>query len=176
MDIILDKGLDKLRLAEIAERCDMSTGHVLYYFKTKGRILTETLTWSEGRVTIARRTAIDAAAPGWPQMNVFVKRYLPAGPDDPNWSLWIEVWARRLHADFRDELIGIDRDAAADLEGILRLGHRAGAFRSPPRNFVERITALMDGLAVHILEGTMTRARALSLVREQCRSELGTAS
>lgn len=172
MDIILERGLDKLRLAEIADRCGMSTGHVLYYFETKGRILIETLTWSEGEVTRQRRAAIAAAAPGWPQLDVFIKRYLPRRPEDPNWSLWVEVWARRLHADFRDELQSIDRDAMADLDGLLAAGRDAGAFPPTSGTFAQRLISLMDGLAVHILEGTMTRSRALALVRAQVRSEL----
>lgn len=172
MDIILEKGLDKLRLSEIAERCGMSTGHVLYYFETKGRILIETLTWSEGLVTKDRRAAIAAAEPGWPQLDVFVKRYLPRGPDDPNWSLWVEVWARRLHADHTEELSRIDRDAAADLEQILANGRSSGSFGPTPRTFGQRLISLMDGLSIHILEGTTTRARTLALVRAQCRAEL----
>jgi AcrR family transcriptional regulator len=172
MDIILEKGLDKLRLAAIAERCGMSTGHVLYYFHTKSRILIETLTWSEDEVTRDRRAAIDTAEPGWPQLNVFVKRYLPRGPDDPNWSLWVEVWARRLHADYREELLRIDQDASEDLNGVLAAGRHAGSFRSSDGSFSQRLISLMDGLSVHILEGTLTRSRALALVRAQCRAEL----
>ena len=43
----MEKGLDQLRLAEIGRRTNMSTGHVLYYFGTKDRILRETLLWTE---------------------------------------------------------------------------------------------------------------------------------
>ena len=172
MDIILEKGLDKLRLADIAKRCRMSTGHVLYYFETKGRILIETLSWSEGEVTKQRRAAIAKAEVGWPQLDVFVKRYLPRGPDDPNWSLWIEVWARRLHEDHRDELLRIDGEATVDLEQLLARGRDARAFRQVPGDFGQRLLSLMDGLAIHILERTTARSRAFALVRAQCKAEL----
>jgi AcrR family transcriptional regulator len=85
MDIIVEKGLDQLRLAEIARRTRMSTGHVLYYFGTKDRILIETLLWAEDQITHRRREAIAAAKPGWQQLEAYVDMYLPDDERDPVW-------------------------------------------------------------------------------------------
>jgi AcrR family transcriptional regulator len=172
MDIILERGLGKLRLSEIADRCGMSTGHVLYYFGTRARILIETLTWSEEQALTAMREAIRSAKPGWPQLNSFIRHYVPTGPDDARSSLWLEVWATKLFEDHAADLERIDRDVMRELRQVLSTGVRAGAFRQPNSSFPRRLILLMDGLIVHILEGTATRAQALSYARAQCRTEL----
>lgn len=58
MDIIVERGLDGVRLADIARRARMSEGHVLYYFRTKNQILIETLVWSEEQLAGRRQSAI----------------------------------------------------------------------------------------------------------------------
>src|ERR671937_93275 len=85
MGTIVERGLDGVRLAEIARRSNMSEGHVLYYFGTKSRILIETLIWSEERLTRRRREAIASASAGWDQLRTFVDLYLPRDFEDPVW-------------------------------------------------------------------------------------------
>lgn len=172
MAIIVERGLDKLRLAEIARRTKMSTGHVLYYFGTKDRILVETLQWNEGAVRQRRREAIAGAAAGWDQLKVFVEYYLPSGSDDPTWALWVEMWARR-HSDkdvaaLREMADGWERD----LRAILRRGRQVGAFSGGHGSFTKRLTALMNGFAVQVLEETRSVREVTDLTLEQCRLEL----
>jgi AcrR family transcriptional regulator len=172
MDIIVERGLDQLRLAEIARRTKMSTGHVLYYFGTKDRILVETLRWCEGGVRERRQAAISAAVPGWPQLRVFIDYYLPGSTDDPTWALWVEMWARR-HSD--KDVVVINEMAAgwqSDLRSILRRGRRAGAFVGGHGSFPVRLTALMNGFAVYVLENTRSVDEVTDLTLEQCRIEL----
>jgi AcrR family transcriptional regulator len=173
MDIIVEQGLDRLRLAEIARRANMSSGHVLYYFGTKDRILIETLVWAEAELTRQRRGAIAAAAPGWPQLTAYIDAYLPHDHESPVWALWVESWARR-HADgigpeIRESAVGWEHDLVA----ILDLGREAGAFAGGHGTFPQRLNALMNGFAVQILERTRDLAEVRALVLEQCRLELG---
>jgi AcrR family transcriptional regulator len=173
MDIIVERGLDKLRLAEIGSRTKMSTGHVLYYFGTKDRILVETLTWAEAGVTVRRRREIAAAAPGWDQLDIFVEHYLPSDADDPVWALWVEMWAQR-HSDEQHTaaLRETAREWRLDLEALLDRGRRAGAFSGGAGTFADRLAALMNGFAVQIMERTRDLEEVTSLVLEQCRLEL----
>jgi AcrR family transcriptional regulator len=176
MDIIVERGLDRLRLAEIARRTKMSEGHVLYYFGTKDRILIDTLVWSESRLTGRRRRAISAVAPGWDQLRVFVEQYLPKDFRDPVWALWVEAWARR-HVEGRTAPLRQTADVwEADLVAILERGAEAGAFGPVPQTFVKRLIALMNGFAVEILERVIRRSEVLDAVLEQCRLELDTAN
>jgi AcrR family transcriptional regulator len=172
MTIIVERGLDQLRLSEIATRTRMSTGHVLYYFGTKDRILIETLQWKEQELAERRRLAIDAAKPGWEQLRVFIEHYLPRNADDPVWALWVEMWARR----HRQKHVPLLRRSAAgweqDLDAILKAGRRAGEFAAVGASFGPRLNALMNGFAVQVLERTRKRDEVVGLVLDQCRLEL----
>jgi len=171
-DIILERGLTNLRLAEIGRRTHMSTGHVLYYFGTKDRILIETLKWIEEDLAVQRRVKIADAPPGWGQLRVFIDCYLPVGVDDPVWALWLEAWAQRHREAYATE---VSQSAAAwdrDLRALLRRGRRGGQFAGGAGSFSKRLIVLMDGLAIQILQGTRDRADALRLTKEQCQLEL----
>jgi AcrR family transcriptional regulator len=172
MDIIVDRGLDGLRLAEIARRANMSEGHVLYYFGTKNRILVETLLWREAALTERRRKAIEAAAVGWDQLKVFVDLYLPRDFEDPLWALWVEAWARRHIEENGAPLRETSEIWEQDLVTLIDRGARAGDFSTPPSSFTRRLIALMNGFAVQILERVVERQEILDVVLEQCRLEL----
>jgi AcrR family transcriptional regulator len=172
MDIIVEQGLDRLRLAEIARRANMSSGHVLYYFGTKDRILIETLVWAEAQLARERREAIAAAKPGWPQLLSYIDAYLPHNHESPVWALWVESWARRhvegLTPEIRESAVAWENDLVA----ILDLGRTAGAFKNGHGTFPQRLNALMNGFAVQILERTRDLDEVRALVLEQCRLEL----
>jgi AcrR family transcriptional regulator len=172
MDIIVERGLDRVRLAEIARRANMSEGHVLYYFGTKNRILAETLVWSEAGVTVRRREALAAAAVGWDQLRVFVHYYLPRDYEDPVWALWVEAWARRHIEEQAAPLRETSETWRHELLEILAGGREVGAFAEGPASFPNRLIALMNGFAIEILERTADREGVLEAVLEQCHLEL----
>lgn len=172
MTIIVERGLDQLRLSEIASRTGMSTGHVLYYFGTKDRILIETLQWTEEGLATRRRAAIAEAALGWDQLRVFIDHYLPQNVDDPVWALWVEMWARRHSEKHSPRLQRTAAGWERDLKAILKRGRQAGAFTGGDGTFATRLAALMNGFAVQILERTRDRDEVARLVLEQCELEL----
>lgn len=172
MDIIVERGLDKVRLSEIGRRTNMSTGHVLYYFGTKDQILVETLQWSEAELTRRRRASLTDATPGWQQLRVFVEHYLPMNHGDPVWALWVEMLVRRHVAEHTAAVRATGAEWERDLARILRQGRRAGAFMGGGGSFASRLIALMDGLATQILQRSRERTSAIELVLKQCRIEL----
>jgi AcrR family transcriptional regulator len=151
MDLIAEAGIERVRLAEIARRAGMSSGQVMYYFTSVEHILLETLAWREQAESERRRNALPEAAAGWPRLELFVDLYLPSGPADPIWILWMESWARAPHSaevgQFLDELMIPWRE---DLTEIVADGVRSGAFRrhGPAGDFPLRFCAVLDGLSV----------------------------
>src|SRR5215469_4427680 len=154
LDLITEVGIDRVRLAEIARRAEMSSGQVMYYFTSKGHILLETLAWRENLETEQRRRELPGTSAGWPRLRRFVELYLPSGLADPVWILWMEAWARAPHSrevsGFLDALMRPWRD---DLAEVVEDGAAAGAFRSVPSTgrFPVRFCAVLDGLAVLML-------------------------
>jgi AcrR family transcriptional regulator len=70
LDLIVDVGIDRVRLAEIARRASMSSGQVMYYFTSKEHILLETLAWQEHQDLIRRRAALaEVTGAGRPKLD-----------------------------------------------------------------------------------------------------------
>jgi AcrR family transcriptional regulator len=155
LDLIIEVGIDQVRLAEIARRAGMSSGQVMYYFTSKEHILLETLAWQEYQDGMRRQAALARVTGAWRQLERFIQLFLPATHPDPSWILWLEAWARAPHnkqvSRFLEELLNPWRDALAD---IVARGVAEGAFTPPAAigDFTRRFIAVLDGLAIQRLQ------------------------
>jgi AcrR family transcriptional regulator len=177
LNVIMDVGIDRVRLAEIARRAGMSSGQVMYYFTSKEHILLETLAWQEHQDLLRRRAALAKVAGAWQKLERFIGLYLPVGPADPSWILWLEAWARAPHSrdvsQFLDELLDLWRD---DLTEIIVRGIEHGEFTAPTSldDFTYRYIAVLDGLALQGLRQMhqVTRKHLMELATQAARLEL----
>jgi AcrR family transcriptional regulator len=177
VDLIIENGIDRVRLAEIARRAGMSSGQVIYYFTSKEHILLETLAWQERRDASRRRAILPAISGAWRRLERYVDLYLPSGPADPAWILWTEAWARAPHdaavSQFLDEL---SRPWSEDLAEIVHHGIREGTFapQVPPGDFTICFGALLDGLATLRLhqQPYLPRERLIQLAMNTARTQL----
>jgi len=156
MTAISELGADRIRMSDIAERAGMSTGHILYHFGHKDRLLYEVLTWSEADLRERFRT--DLALLDSPQAKLarFVDVYLPDDRTDERWALWTQVLSRPLSTD--DDSAGLVSLTAA-WEEILTLivaeGQEAAVFVDLDAvDFAIRSRALLDGLALDVTTGS----------------------
>ena len=177
LDLIIEVGVDQVRLAEIARRAGMSSGQVMYYFTSKEHILLETLAWQEHQDTMRRQAALAKVTGAWRQLQRFIELYLPGTLPDPSWILWMEAWARAPHNEqvsrFLEELLNPWRD---DLAALVTRGIAEETFAPPADidNFTRRFIALLDGLALQRLqrmEGT-SRKHLTELALYAARLEL----
>jgi AcrR family transcriptional regulator len=177
LDLIIEAGIDQVRLAEIARRAGMSSGQVMYYFASKEHILLETLAWQEHQDTVRRQAALAKVTGAWRQLERFIELYLPASHPDPSWILWLEAWARAPHNkdvnQFLEELLNPWRD---DLAAIIARGAEEGAFNPPAAmgDFTIRFLALLDGLALQRLQQMRHSSRKylIELAMHTARAEL----
>jgi AcrR family transcriptional regulator len=178
---ICERGLSGTRVADIAERAEMSPGHVMYYFRTLEQILMEALrTANERFLDNAIREARKL-----PQARQQLLRLIELGmPSDPSqdlhsqWLLWLDVWARSP----RNPTVDADRrrlekrwiDTYADL---VELGQKSGEFsaEADARDFAIRLGAIVDGLgkSVVLRDDWMTRDRMLEICTRMIAQELG---
>jgi len=177
VELITEAGIDQVRVAEIARRASMSSGQVMYYFTSKEHILLEALAWQDNRDFIRTRAAVESAKGAWRQLERFVGLYLPAGPADPTWILWIEAWARAPHnrqvSQFLEDLFSPWREALA---AIVTGGIDEGVF-APSEvidDFTIRFTAMLDGFALLRLRHMHkpSRKRLVELAMTTARAEL----
>jgi AcrR family transcriptional regulator len=173
MEMIAERGLEKLTMAALGRAVGMSSGHLLYYFGSKDELLLRTLEWSEGRLGAERGRLLARAATARERLDAYVDLYVPDGHRDPHWTLWLEVWNRSQSAavdsDARDRQAAIEGVWHRDLVALLAEGISRGEFRSvDPDRFATRLRALLDGFAIHVaigLRGT-DRAQVLRHVQE----------
>ena len=163
--LLVERGLADLTLAELGRRVDTSAGHLLYYFGSKDEILLEVLRWSEEQLWERWAESLKEEMSFEARFDLFCTQFLPDAEGDPRWLVWIELWPRVLRSEplrnSYDELDQVWRVALADLlaaEGI-----------EVPENLARRICALLDGLSVAVVLGepgltaadAVTHARAL---------------
>ncbi|MFF2045397.1 TetR family transcriptional regulator C-terminal domain-containing protein [Kitasatospora sp. NPDC058170] len=175
---IAEHGLAKLTMAGLGKQLQMSAGHLLYYFGSKDQLLLETLRWSEDQLGARRHTALtDTGRDVRERLGEYTGLYLPEGPGDPRWILWVEVWGRSpASAELRQGQLDIEAPWQADLVALIEEGTASGRFG--PGSATERasqIRALLDGLAVPVALGLpgARRGRALDLAESACRTLLG---
>ncbi|MCD9876646.1 TetR/AcrR family transcriptional regulator [Streptomyces guryensis] len=171
MDMIAERGLEKLTMAALGREVGMSSGHLLYYFHSKDELLLQALEWSEGRLGAERGRLLARGGTARERLDAYVDLYVPDGHRDPHWTLWLEVWNRSQTADeaARDRQAAIEGVWHRDLVALIAEGVSRGEFRRvDPDRFATRLRALLDGFSIHVaigLRGT-GRAQVLGHVRE----------
>ncbi|MEU9477202.1 TetR/AcrR family transcriptional regulator [Streptomyces sp. NPDC048191] len=171
MDMIAERGLEKLTMAALGREVGMSSGHLLYYFRSKDELLLRTLEWSEGRLGAERGRLLTGPGTASERLRAYVDLYVPDGHRDPHWTLWLEVWNRSQNADDEARLrqVAIEGAWHRDLVALIAEGISRGEFRRVDADrFATRLRALLDGFSIHVaigLRGT-DREQVLAHVRE----------
>ncbi|GAA2243139.1 TetR/AcrR family transcriptional regulator [Kitasatospora cystarginea] len=163
---IAEHGVAKLTMAGLGKQLQMSAGHLLYYFGSKDQLLLETLRWSEEQLGVRRRAALErgggqggggesAGGDVWARLAAYTELYLPEGPGDPRWILWVEVWGRSpSSAEIRQGQLEIEAPWQADLVALIEEGVAEGEFTAGgAHDRAVQIRALLDGFSVPIAIG-----------------------
>lgn len=155
MAAIAEDGLAALTMSALAERLGTSGGHILYYFGSKDRLLLAALRWSESALAEERRALLGRRTAAERKLDDFLRLYLPRGPRDPRWTLWIELWARTPgNPELQEAQRELDDDWQRDLEALLTAGAARGRFApldAPAR--ASELLALLDGLSTRVVLG-----------------------
>ncbi|MFF5446571.1 TetR/AcrR family transcriptional regulator [Streptomyces sp. NPDC012888] len=167
MAAIAEDGLASLTMSKLAERLGTSGGHILYYFGSKDRLLLEALRWSEQQLTAERTALLGRRVTAARKLDLFLELYLPRGPRDPRWTLWIELWARTpSNEDLRAAQEEIDGGWQRDLETLLAKGVEQGRFAVTDTTArASELLALLDGLSTRVVLGQRDSDRAQALER-----------
>lgn len=175
MAAIAENGLATLTMSSLAERLGTSGGHILYYFGSKDRLLLAALRWSEQQLEAERTELLGRRVTAHRKLALFLELYLPRGPRDPRWTLWIELWARTPSNEaLRAAQQEIDDGWQRDLEALLAKGVEQGRFAAdldvPAR--ASELLALLDGLSTRVVLGQRGADRTSSLERARAAAAL----
>ena len=166
-EVIRERGLENTRVADVAERAGTSAPAVLYWFASKGELLTVALTAAEENFYEQLDASLAALGSGRERLVRLIES--ASGTGDYDATLWIDLWAKALRD---EELAGIreqlDVRWRETIAAIVRDGQARGRVRAdrPGR------AGAAAGLAARRLlgadrarrpDGTPERARELCL-------------
>jgi AcrR family transcriptional regulator len=166
-EVIRERGLENTRVADVAERAGTSAPSVLYWFASKGELLTVALMAAEENFY----ELLDASLAGLESARERLVLLIESatGTGDYDAALWIDLWAKALRD---EELAGIrqqlDQRWRRTIAAIVSEGQATGEFRRADANEVAILLAwLLDGFSVQVAlgdpEGTAERAREMCL-------------
>ncbi len=175
--LIAERGLANVRIADIAERAAMSTGHVSYYFPSKSELLMLAIRQSEESFTDILVEQITTIRDPWDRLTRLIELSAATGPGDAGWVLWFEVWSNAATdadvARVHDEL---DLRAKTILLDVINYGCEHGSFQTDsPQRVVLVLAALIDGLSIQLTlgAGDLTRSGLVDIALATARTHLG---
>ena len=162
-------------MSDISKRAGMTPGHILYYFGRKERILIETLRWSEHDLADRRRPRLGDLEDPHARLRALVDLYLPQGPADARWNLWLQVGVHPPSDEETLEQLEVLLDLWID-DVVAALQDVA----TPPEVDLTQVARrglwFLDGLSLSLLSGSprLSRPEAIEIGTEELTRALPT--
>ncbi|MDJ0386265.1 TetR/AcrR family transcriptional regulator [Streptomyces sp. G-G2] len=172
---LLMRGLEGLRLRDIADEAGVTPAAVLYYGDLDGLVY-ETYRQAIERYSQEREQAADRYADARGKLAACIDNGVATGPDDALTRLLFEYWPRCLR-DARAAALdsSLTERQIAVYASILVLGQAQGHFtlQDPPRLLASNFVAMEDGYQMEVLAGRRTRVEVLAALRSYARAVTG---
>jgi AcrR family transcriptional regulator len=169
------RGVSAVRIADVASSLGVSNALVLYHFSTKEKLVAAAYAYAAEGDLAHLRKLLSRRTTALRRLRTALRWYAPTG-QAKGWRLWIEGWAASLREPaLREVARDLDQQWKAALTEVIAEGARAGEFRcEDPSSAAWRLTALLDGLAVHTISYTsLSRAAMLRWADDALVRELG---
>lgn len=172
------RGVDGLRIRDVADVAGVSTATVHYYFADVGGLLTEVHAMASERFITERLSAIAAYDDAREKLIEMIRRGLPEAPDDP-------IIVALYHIDNVNRTDPVRAQLGTRLYdrqvmlyfSILELGVGQGHFilEDPQLDIAQNLVALEDAYCMHIIEGnaSLPYERCLDLMFTYARRATG---
>jgi AcrR family transcriptional regulator len=155
LEVISERGFADTRITDVAERIGISPALVIYYFKTKEKLLTEAIRHYEGNWYSEGKRRMDKLSTAAERIEQFVAMNLLPDPEpvpQGTWKLWLDFWAQAARnqdvANVRQEFDARWREMVVSL---VTAGQAAGEFADiDPHPFSIFLCGLLDGLAIQV--------------------------
>lgn len=163
-EVISDKGINAMRVTDVAKLAKISTGSVHYYFETKRDLTHAAFEWNFTRSLARRESILTRHTNARDRLQAFVDSYLPRDDETTAaWHVWAETWVAALHdpdlRDLNERVYGQWRSMITEIVGD---GQAEGVFiDGDPTLLANIVVSMIDGLSIQSLVGSrhMTWAR-----------------
>jgi AcrR family transcriptional regulator len=179
LDVLVERGFPDTRIADVAERAEVSPALVIYYFKTKDRLLTEAMRFAEDLwyADGARRLAALPTAAKRLEEIVAMTCLTQEHHVEESWAIWLDLWATAVrHPEVRRVREEFDEHWRETIRRIVREGQSTGEFSEVDvEDFAVALSALLDGFAIQIAldDPVVDERRAFDLTMRLAAAQLG---
>ncbi len=174
---IVERGVDRVRMSDIARAAGVSATLPHYYFKTRSELLRRTFEYAEERMArLEQRVA--AGHPPRERLERLLLVYFDADPQV--FEIWMLAREMTTHAirepALRDSHDDVYANWTSSIAGVIRDGQRCGDLPAAidADRAAWRLTVTVEGLGTWLLTGMATRRQCRELVRESLGRELAT--
>jgi AcrR family transcriptional regulator len=178
--LIAERGFSETRIADVAERAGASPALVIYYFGTKGTLLTEALRYSETTFYAAAEEMLAATSSLSDRLETLVGlTCVPDGAGDlPGaWGLWFDLWAQAFRqAEVERDRIELDQRWRRMIERVVTDGVEAEEIGPvDAEEFAITFSSLLDGLSIQVAlrDPVVDPSRASRIAMRFASRELG---
>ncbi|WP_329619435.1 TetR/AcrR family transcriptional regulator [Streptomyces sp. NBC_01255] len=172
---LMARGLEGLRLRDIAEAAGVTPAAVLYYGDLDA-LVHDTYRQAIERYSQEREQAANHFDDARDKLRACIDKGVATGPDDTLTRLLFEYWPRCLR-DARAAALdsALTERQIAVYSAILVLGQAQGHFvlQDPPRLLAASFVAMEDGHQMEILAGRRTRTEVITALRAYARAVTG---
>ncbi|MDQ6817005.1 MAG: TetR family transcriptional regulator C-terminal domain-containing protein [Actinomycetota bacterium] len=172
VELVREKGLWNVRIADVAKRAGVSPANVVYYFGSKDQLFAQAIAEADDAFY----------APLHPELATLDRAvdklaWLMVRSSESDWILWMDLWGyTRRHPETASAQSAFHRRWRATIAEVIRYGQARGEWgECAADDIAQRMSALTDGLAVHMVLGDPdhTRERCVEMTLVAAALELG---
>ena len=172
---VLTRGLEGVRLRDIAEEAGVTPAAVLYYGDVDA-LTYDTYQQAIERFSLDRERVAEQFPDARDRLRASIDHGVASGPDDELVRLLFEFWPRSLRDPKAAVLdASLQERQIAVYSAIFVLGTAQGHFTltDPPRLLAGNIVAMEDGYQMEILSGRRTRDEVKACLHSYARAVTG---
>lgn len=164
VDLIGERGLWDVRLSDVAQRAGLSATSVVYYFGSKDQLFAEAIAHADDAFYEPLLSELEGLASGVQRIACLFQ-----ASSTSDWPLWMDLWVySRRHPETGAAQRHFHERWRATIAAVVRHGSERREWSvDDPDEVALRLSALTDGLAVHMVLGdsehTTERYVAMSL-------------
>ncbi len=150
VELIGERGLWDVRLADVAKRAGISATSVVYYFGTKDQLLAQAIAEADDAFYEPLLAELEQLGSGAKRIACLVVR-----SSTSDWPLWMDLWVySRHHPETAMAQRNFHERWRRTIADVIRHGCETGEWQvADPDAVALRLSALTDGLAVHMVLG-----------------------
>ena len=174
VDLIAENGVRGLRLEDVAARAGVALSLIYYHFGNRIDLLRAVFRYANDEAS-STNVGVANGASGYDRLEAGMLGELKGASVRANAIVWNELTASAVfEPELRTEINQTTQSWVRGIEGSIRAGQADGSIRSDvdATDEAEVLANLLDGLSSRWISGSISAARARTLLRQTMRRHL----